>query len=188
MRIMMRKNDVYRLSLSALFLALALVLPFLTGQIPQLGSALLPMHLPVLLCGFVCGWPWGLAVGFIAPLLRTLLFGMPPLMPTAVAMAFELAAYGFFAGLLYNRLLKTSLTSTARVLIVLIAAMVLGRAVWGIVSFALYSLFLAKTFTAAAFVAGAFINAWPGILAQLVLVPLIVLALERAKLIPISAK
>ncbi|MCE5342623.1 MAG: ECF transporter S component [Eubacteriales bacterium] len=185
---MMRKNDVYRLSLSALFLALALVLPFLTGQIPQLGSALLPMHLPVLLCGFVCGWPWGLAVGLIAPLLRTMLFGMPPLMPTAVAMAFELAAYGCFSGLLYERLSKTSLKGTARVFVALAAAMLLGRAVWGVASFVLYTLFLTKTFTVALFVAGAFINAWPGILAQLVLVPLIVLALERAKLIPIAGK
>jgi thiamine transporter ThiT len=184
----MRKNDVYRLSLSALFLALALVLPFLTGQLPQLGSALLPMHLPVLLCGFVCGWPWGLAVGFIAPLMRTLLFGMPPLMPTAVAMTFELAAYGAFSGLIYQRLAKTGIGSAARVFVTLIGAMLLGRAVWGLASLALYSLFLSKAFTAAVFVAGAFVNAWPGIVAQLVLVPLIVLALERAKLIPIGTK
>ncbi len=184
----MRKNDVYRLSLSAVFLALALVLPFLTGQLPQLGSALLPMHLPVLLCGFVCGWPWGLAVGFVAPLMRTLLFGMPPLMPTAVAMTFELAAYGAFSGLLYERLSKAGVGSAVKVLLALIGAMLLGRAVWGLVSLALYSMFLSKAFTAAVFVAGAFVNAWPGILAQLVLVPLIVLALERAKLIPIGAK
>ena len=71
-------NRLRRLVYSALFLALALLLPFLTGQIPQIGSALNPMHIPVLLCGFVCGWPWGLAVGLIAPLLRHLLFGMPP--------------------------------------------------------------------------------------------------------------
>ncbi|MDD3213563.1 MAG: ECF transporter S component [Eubacteriales bacterium] len=176
----MQKNNVYRLTLSALFLALALVLPFLTGQIPQLGSALLPMHLPVLLCGFICGWPWGLAVGFIAPLLRTLLFGMPPLMPTAIAMAFELAAYGAFSGLLYERLNK----NTAQVYVSLIGAMLIGRVVWGLVSLVLYGLFLQKAFTAVIFVAGAFINAWPGILAQLVLVPLIVLALQRAKLLP----
>ncbi len=181
----MRKNNVYRLSLSALFLALALVLPFLTGQLPQLGSALLPMHLPVLLCGFLCGWPWGLAVGFISPLLRTLLFGMPPVMPTAVAMAFELAAYGAFSGLLYSRL---KVKGSARTYIALAVAMLLGRAVWGVVSFALYSLFLSKVFTAAMFVAGAFVTAWPGILAQLVLVPAIILALEKAKLFTSAAE
>jgi thiamine transporter ThiT len=182
MRKPMRKTDVYRLSLSALFLALALALPFLTGQIPQLGSALLPMHLPVLLCGFVCGWPWGLAVGLIAPLMRTLIFGMPPLMPTAITMTFELGAYGAFAGLMYARLPK----SGARAYVALIVAMLLGRVAWGLASFAVYGLFLSKSFTLALFVAGAFVNAWPGIVVQLALVPVIVLALERAKLIPIN--
>lgn len=177
----MQKNKITRMTLSALFLALALVLPYLTGQLPQLGSALLPMHLPVLLCGFVCGWPWGLAVGLIAPLLRTVLTGMPPLMPTAVAMAFELAAYGAVSGLCYHRLSRTPL----HLYVALILAMLAGRLVWGAVSLGLYTLFLSKAFTAAMFVGGAFVTAWPGIVAQLVLVPLIVLALERAKLLPL---
>ena len=85
----MNKN-IQKLTYSALYLAIALVLPFLTGQIPQIGSMLCPMHIPALLCGFVCGWGWGLAVGFIAPLLRSVLFGMPDIFPTAVSMAFEL--------------------------------------------------------------------------------------------------
>ena len=180
----MKKNDVYRLSLSAMFLALALLLPFLTGQIPQLGSMLLPMHLPVLLCGFLCGWPWGLAVGLIAPLLRHVLFGMPPLVPTALTMTLELAAYGAFAGLLYQKLRKTP----ARVFIALIGAMVLGRLVWGVGSFAVYSLLMTAPFTLPMFLTGAFLNAWPGILAQLLLVPAIVLALEHAGLIPIRSR
>ena len=83
---MKKRVSVIELVLGALFLALALVLPFLTGQIPEIGSMLCPMHLPVLICGFVCGWPWGLAVGFIAPLLRSLTLGMPPLFPTAICM------------------------------------------------------------------------------------------------------
>ena len=177
----MRIQKVYLLTLSALFLALALVLPFLTGQIGQLGSMLLPMHIPVLLCGFVCGWQSGLIVGLIAPLLRSVLFGMPPLMPTAVAMAFELATYGAVAGLLYALLAQRPL----RIWLALVASLIAGRMVWGLVSFALYGLFLAKAFTPEMFVGGAFLNAWPGIVAQLVLVPLIVLALERAKLIPL---
>ena len=90
-------KPLYSMVLAALFLALAMVLPLLTGQIPQIGQALCPMHIPVLLCGFFCG-PWyGLAVGAIAPLLRFLLFGMPPIMPTGVAMCFELAVYGLLA-------------------------------------------------------------------------------------------
>ena len=80
------------LVLAALFLALAFVLPMITGHVPQVGNMLCPMHFPILLCGFVLGGPWGLAVGFIAPLVRSVLFGMPPMFPIAIAMAFELAA------------------------------------------------------------------------------------------------
>ena len=99
------RSSVRKLVLSGLFLALGLIMPFLTGQIPSIGSMLLPMHIPVLICGFVCGWPYGLAVGFITPLLRHWIFGMPP-MPNALAMAFELAVYGFCTGLFYKLLPK----------------------------------------------------------------------------------
>ena len=102
----MTSLQIRKLTYAALFLALALVLPFLTGQIPQIGSALSPMHIPVLLCGFLVGWPWGLAVGFIAPLLRSVIFGMPVMVPGAVAMAFELAVYGLISGILYRLLPK----------------------------------------------------------------------------------
>ena len=88
---------------SAFFLALALALPFLTGQIPQIGNMLSPMHFPVLLCGFICGWPYGLAVGFIAPLLRFMVFGMPPIFPTGISMAFELAVYGAVSGFIFSK-------------------------------------------------------------------------------------
>ena len=97
---------LYKLTLSAMFLALALVLPFLTGQIQPLSKKLCPMHIPILLCGFFCG-PWyGLAIGFIAPLLRFLCFGMPVIIPAGIAMSFELAAYGLVSGLLYRCLPK----------------------------------------------------------------------------------
>ena len=74
----MKNQSTKKMILAALFLALCYLLPFLTGQIPEIGSMLLPMHLPVLLCGFVCGWPYGLGVGFAAPLLRSVTLGMPP--------------------------------------------------------------------------------------------------------------
>ena len=86
----MKSTVTRKLVFAALLLALAMVLPFLTGQIPQIGQALCPMHIPVLLCGFVCGPIYAMAVGFIAPLLRFALFGMPPIFPTGVSMAFEL--------------------------------------------------------------------------------------------------
>jgi len=179
----MKKNQILRLSLSAMLLAIGLVLPFLTGQIPEVGSMLLPLHLPALVCGFVCGWQWGLAVGFVLPLLRSVLFGMPPMIPTALCMAFELAAYGAFAGLLYQKLAGHKW----RVYGALIAAMIGGRLVWGVASMIVYSLLMENSFALAAFWMGGFVNAWPGMVLQLVLVPLIVVALERAKQIPLSS-
>ena len=98
------ENRIVKITLSGMFLGLALVLPFLTGQIPEIGSMLCPMHIPVLLCGYLCGGTWGLIVGLMAPLLRSMIFGMPPMFPTAVCMAFELAIYGLSAGVLYRML------------------------------------------------------------------------------------
>ncbi len=168
------KTKIYRMVLAAMFLALALLLPFLTGQIREIGNKLCPMHIPVLLCGFFCGPLYGLAVGLIAPLLRFFLFGMPQILPSGLAMSFELAAYGLTAGLLYRFLPKKKLS----VYLSLIGAMLVGRVVWGAASFVIYG--LRKTgFSWSAFLAGAFVNALPGIILQLVLVPILVLTLER---------
>ena len=176
----MRQNTmrVRKLAFSALYLAIALVLPFLTGQIPEIGSMLCPMHIPVLLCGFVCGWPWGLAVGFAAPLLRSVVFGMPPIFPTGVAMAFELAAYGVVSGLLYKHLPKRN----GFIYVALIAAMVAGRVVWGVVRYLIAGL-QSTSFTLEAFLAGAVTTAIPGIVLHIVLIPLLVALLKRAQLV-----
>ena len=171
---MSSKNRLYRLVLSSIFLALCLVLPLLTGQIQQIGNALCPMHLPVLLCGFFCG-PWfAAAVGLIAPLLRFLLFGMPPLMPSGIAMCFELAAYGLVSGLLYNALPKKK----GYIYVSLIGAMIAGRLIWGAARVILYGLGKSE-FGWAAFIAGAFTNAIPGIILQIVLIPLLVMILQK---------
>ena len=123
-----RKNVSTRnLLYAAVCLALCLLLPFVTGQIPEIGKMLLPMHFPVLLAGFLCGPWWALAVGAVAPLLRFVLTGMPPIYPTGTAMAFELAAYGVAAGLLWKALPK----KTVHIYTALVAAMLLGRVVWG---------------------------------------------------------
>ena len=168
------KSKLYPLILSAMFLAIALVLPLLTGQIPQIGNALCPMHIPVLLCGFFCG-PWyALAVGFIAPLLRSFLFGVPPLFPKGIAMCLELATYGLTAGLLYRRLPKKKLCVYAS----LIGAMLAGRIVWGAARTVLYGLG-GSEFGWAAFLSGALLNAIPGILVQLLLIPPLVILLEK---------
>ena len=173
----MTSLQIRKLTYSALFLALAMVLPFLTGQIPQIGSALSPMHIPALLCGFLCGWPWGLAVGLISPLLRSVIFGMPAMFPGAVAMSFELATYGAVSGLLYKILPRRK----SSVYITIVVAMLLGRAVWGIARLILAGL-SGQNFTWALFLASAFTNAVPGIILHLVLVPLLVIVLEKAGL------
>lgn len=171
-------TGIRKLVSAALCLAIAMVLPFLTGQIPEVGQALCPMHIPVLLCGFVCGWPWGLAVGFLSPLLRYLLFGMPPIYPVGVAMAFELAAYGLFTGILYRHLPQ----KVSSIYLTLILSMILGRVVWGIVQFVLAGL-TGGTFPFSAFLAGAVTTAIPGIVVHILLIPLLVMALRKAKLI-----
>ena len=173
----MSSLQVRKLTYAALFLALAMVLPFVTGQIPEIGSMLCPMHIPALLCGFMCGWPWGLAVGFIAPLLRSVIFGMPAMFPGAVAMAFELAVYGGTAGLLYRMLPRKKWI----IYIVLIVSMIAGRVVWGIVRMILAGL-SGGSFTWALFIASAVTNAIPGIIMHLVLIPLLVIVMDRAGL------
>ena len=167
-------NRLSALVLSAMFLALALVLPLLTGQVQRLGNALCLIHIPVLLCGYFCS-PWyAMAVGFVAPLLRFAVFGMPPLMPRGIAMSFELAAYGFVAGLLYRLLPKRK----SSVYLSLLGAMLAGRLVWGAVRVVLYGLGKSE-FGWVAFLTGAFANAVPGILLQLVLIPILVMTLRR---------
>lgn len=163
-----------KLIVSALFLALALALPFLTGQIPQIGNMLCPMHIPVLLCGFICGWPYGLIIGLLAPPLRYLLFHMPPLFPTGLAMAFELAAYGTAAGLLYRCFPKKPVFTYLS----LALSMLIGRIVWGLVRY-LLTFLSDSTFGLAAFLAGGFTTALPGILLQLLLIPPILVLLEK---------
>lgn len=178
------KKTTKQLTYSALFLALAFILPFFTGQIPAIGSMLSPMHLPVMLCGFICGGPWGLAVGFIAPILRSLLFTMPPMFPTAIAMSFELAAYGLFCGIFYG-ILKHKLAKTPALYVSLVGAMLCGRIVWGCAQFLLLAA-KGDSFTFAAFMAGAFLNAVPAIVSQLILVPAIVILLEKVLKVDVS--
>ena len=172
---MRRNNSIFNMVLAAMFLAMAYVLPFFTGQIPEIGSMLCPMHIPVLLCGFICGWPWGLAVGFIAPLLRSAILGMPPLFPSAVCMAFELATYGAMTGLFYRWFPKKK----GFIYVSLLSAMIAGRLVWGLAMLVCTGV-KGGSFGAAAFLAGAVTNAIPGIILQLVVVPVVVMLLERA--------
>ena len=170
-------KNTRKLILAALFLALGYVLPFFTGQVPAVGKMLLPMHIPVLLCGFVCGWQYGLVVGFVVPLFRSMLAGMPVMMPTAVGMAFELMTYGAVSGLLYEKFPR----KTWIIYAALLGAMLGGRVVWGIVSVLLYGI-QGSMFSWQMFLGGAILNAVPGILLQLILGPVIIILLEKTGL------
>lgn len=174
-----RTRQVKNMVLAAMLMALGLVMPFLTGQIPQVGGMLLPMHLPVLLCGLICGWQYGGAVGFVLPLLRYALFLMPP-MPTGAAMAFELAVYGVVAGLLYARSRWQCVVALYRSLI---AAMLAGRLVWAAARVVIMGLGQAP-FSWQIFLAEGFLTAIPGILLQLVAIPAIMVAMDRTGLVP----
>ncbi len=178
----MSKNinkNLLNLVLSAMFLALGIVLPFLTGQIKEIGSMLLPMHIPVMLCGLVCGPAYGLTIGAITPLLRSVLFAMPPLFPSAISMAFELATYGFVIGILFQKARWKCIKSLYRCLVI---SMVAGRVVWGIVQCILLGLG-ENGFTISMFVTNAIVKAIPGIILQLLLIPTIMLMLGKTHLV-----
>lgn len=167
------------LTFSAMFLAIGMVLPFLTGQIPQIGSMMLPMHIPVLLCGLICGWQYGAVLGFILPLIRYFIFGMPVIFPTGLAMAFELMTYGFVAGFLYEMSRWKCIVSLYRSLI---AAMAAGRFVWGMAQMILLGI-SGGAFTMTMFLTGALFNAVPGIIIQLILIPAVMIALKKTGMV-----
>lgn len=173
----MKKSSVRNLAISGLLVAIGLILPFFTGKVPNIGRALLPMHIPALIAGFVVGPGWAGIVGAVLPLLNHLLTGMPPL-ETAIPMVFELAAYGILAGVLYKALPK----KTSSIYLSLVGAMLGGRIVWGVAKF-IYMRLLGASFTWELFAAGAFLGAVPGIILQVIIIPPIVYALQRANLI-----
>ncbi|MBQ1278896.1 MAG: ECF transporter S component [Clostridia bacterium] len=172
------KTTTRKLTLSAVFLSIGLVLPLFTMQIKEIGDTLLPMHLPVMLCGILCGSIWGGSVGLILPFLRSAIFGMPPMYPNAVWMAAELAAYGLIIGLVYNRTRK----NITGIYISLIAAMLGGRVVWGATKALLLGV-AGKSFTFTAFLVGGFADALLGIVLQLILIPLIVKLFNSKKVL-----
>lgn len=169
----MKKNATLKLVLASLFTALGLLIPSVFHMFSLGGPIFLPMHIPVLLCGLICGWQYGILVGFIVPLLSSAFTGMPPMFPFAVSMAVELAAYGAVAGLLSKKY---------NVFISLVGAMLAGRAVSGVATAVLMGV-AGKPFMLSGFLTGAFATALPGIIIQLVAIPLIMVALDKSKVL-----
>jgi len=180
----LKKEKLKKVVLSAMFLSIGLVLPFFTGQIKQVGNMLLPMHIPVFLCGLICGWQYGLLVGIVMPIVRSFAFGMPHMYPNAIAMAFELAGYGFFSGFLYSHSKYKCIKALYKCIL---AAMVGGRLIWGVAEVILLGLG-GSVFTFGMFMSGAILKSVPGIILQLVIIPVIMVSLKKAKMVPIVKK
>ncbi len=175
---MIQMKNTKKIAIASMLLAVSFVLPFFTGQIPEIGNMLCPMHIPVILCGFVTGPAWGFVVGLISPVLRSVILGMPPLFPTAFSMAFELSAYGFISGFLFERLPRKNIY----IYINLVISMILGRIIWGIVTFMLMGLDT-ETFGFSVFISSAVINAVPGIILQLIVIPITVIFVDKKGII-----
>ena len=170
-------SNTKKLVFAGLCVALGVALPIAFHSIPNAGNIFLPMHIPVLLCGMICGPVYGLACGALAPLLSSLFTGMPPaaMLP---GMLCELAVYGLVSGLLIKTVKSGS--RITNIYISLIGAMIAGRIVAGALN---ALIFRAGAYSLEMWITASFVTAIPGIIAQLALIPLIVLALERAKLI-----
>lgn len=165
--------------ITAVCIALCVVLPMAFHSIPNAGTLLSPMHLPVLLCGLVCGWPFGLLCGLAGPILSSLITGMPP-MAYLPSMLIELAIYGLVAGLLMQLLHTGRLF--ADLYVSLAAAMLAGRMIAGI---AKALIFAQGSYSIGVWATSYFVSCLPAIIIQLALLPALCIALEKARLIPV---
>ena len=173
----MKLTPVKKLVFSAACVALCLVLPMAFHAIPNAGQIFLPMHIPVLLCGLICGWPYGGVCGLLGPLVSSLVTGMPPaaMLP---GMMVECFVYGFASGLLM-KYIRTKY-ATLDLYISMVCAMVLGRLVYGFANALVFN----PGVSAFAWVTTSLVKGIPGIVIQLILMPTVVFALTKAKLIP----
>lgn len=173
----MKTTNVRKLVFGAVCVALCLVLPMAFHSIPNAGQVILPMHIPVLLCGLICGWPYGGICGLVGPFLSSVVTGMPPaaMLPS---MMVECAVYGFTSGLLM-KYVRTG-KPTADLYISLVSAMAAGRVVAGFAKAWIFT----PGISPFAWVTTSLVTGVPGIVLQLVMMPLVVTALTRARLIP----
>ena len=176
----MPKIKIRQMVITSMFIAIGIVLPMAFHSIPKGGNIFLPMHIPVLLCGIICGFPYGLVCGMITPFLSSLLTGMPPaaFLPS---MLFELAAYGTVSSLLMHYIHIKNLF--AKIYISLIAAMLFGRVFYGILNALIFS---AGNYSMQIWLSAAFVTALPGVVIQMLIIPAIVVVLQKAKLIELT--
>ena len=174
----MKKNSIKNMTLTAVCIALCVVLPIAFHSIPDAGSVFLPMHIPVLICGMICGWPYGFICGLMGPLLSSALTGMPPV-AILPAMMLECGTYGLVSGIML-KLVHTRRTY-GDLYIALVTAMLAGRVMSGIAKALIFMPGLSMT----AWITASFVTALPGILIQLVFLPSVVMTLMKAKIVPV---
>ncbi len=166
-----------QLVLTALFIAIGIVLPQAFHMIPNAGGIFLPMHIPILISGFAVGPLFGLLCGILTPVLSHFIFSMPPT-PVLPGMLCELAVYGLMTGI-FNRIIKIK-NDYAKAYVVLILAMLCGRVTYGILN---ALIFKAGSYSMNVWISAAFVTAIPGIIIQLILIPVLVVRLKKAHLI-----
>jgi len=175
---MKNKCSVKNMTLTAVCIALCVVLPIAFHSIPDAGSVFLPMHIPVLICGMICGWPYGFICGLMGPLVSSALTGMPPI-AILPAMMLECGTYGMVSGIMLE--LVHTKSTYGDLYISLVTAMLAGRVMSGIAKALIFMPGMSMT----AWITASFITALPGILIQLVFLPSVVLTLMKARIIPV---
>ena len=171
-------SQVKMIVIAAVCAALCIVLPMAFHSIPNAGALWLPMHIPVMISGLVAGPVAGAVTGLLGPVLSSLLTGMPaaPILPS---MTCELVVYGLVSGLLCAHVRTGRLPLDLYVS--LVGAMICGRIVGGLLQALIFS---AGSYSLAAWATAYFLTGLPGIVLQLVVVVPVVVALERAGLVP----
>ena len=173
-------SSVKKITICAICIALCTVMPIAFHALGPVSSVLSPMHIPVLLCGLVCGWPYGAFCGIAGPVISGMITSMPPA-AALVHMVPELCVYGLVCGLLM-KLLRTG-KLYADLYCALVPAMLLGRVAGGVAR-TLFLLGGGETYTLALWAGAYLVEALPGIVLHLILVPALALALKRAGLVP----
>lgn len=168
---------IKRLTFGGLLLAVTILLPqafHLTG-IPASGAVFLPMHIPVLLSGFLLGPAYGLLIGCLGPLISFLLTDMP----SAARLPFmigEVGFYGFSSGLLYHTLHFSK--KKFGITISLIGAMISGRIIYTLM-LVIFTYLLHIPCGGPAAAITAFVTGIYGIIIQLLLIPAILYSLKK---------
>lgn len=169
----MKNNKVLKISLTGMLLAISFILPKLLGGV-SFGNMLCPKHIPVIICGMICGPQYGLICGALSAL-----YG-PPLYPIGISMCVELGVYGFLSGYLYNLLSKKDMNKLLVIYISLISSQIVGRLFWGLTRFIIGIIDTTNVFTFKMFLSGAFIIAYPAIILQLIIIPALLKILIKA--------